>query len=694
MTTTPVNNQNSWQAREAALEAFILQLEQACEQDATNIANLEKELDGLNEQLNSAKPGDDTKALQAQIAALKGQIGTATNKLNQDQKSLANAKGSLNSFLQNTLNNAFLFGNTQEALDQTANKAAATDAAHSVQETNDNNAEEYREKAFQSIEDEMALEQSTAEDALQRLSNIQADQKDIAADKAKEQELKNRITEDSIGLAACVAGAFWSFGLSLAGAGYLSADLAKTVGKLNETKADKHAKEADLKTQMAALKADLSSLGAANTQDIDNLINGLFDAVGKLLAILGDKGKAGEGQMQQASCLIAEVMSFLQMLTTKVQQIRSDDQQWMTRANAAESEIATSKSQVTASSVADLQQYASFMSFVMKAVQIVTTVASLAISIASGGALAISMAVLMTVLTMSGAFDKMTTAIAQDIAGSDNPPLWAKVVADLIITVVTVIATVGVGAGLTLAAAGDQACTRVTSAVTSEVASEVETEVAGAAKQAEEVAVSSVKSSMKAYFSSISVKTLVGLTAVDFGATNGIVDLIDFFYAAGIGKANASAKDLANDNAFQILQIVAGVVQAIAEFAAAKGVAGGTTEKLPGFSNFMNKFENLPQLMNIAQWVQNSGMLASAAVGSGLAANSGFKGKLIEMLGDAEANLTTTKALGKNAKIFEQKEVELFVNKEQELTDAIQLMVKKSGQAEMEAARMLEQTAV
>lgn len=668
------------------------------------LAGLESYLSSLEQQLANLPPDANKYNLERAINRYEqaiqdtnGQINAATNKILDDQKELAHDISDISGGFENV---SALTGNAiagADLIDKMCKKAMDI-----------HNDPDY---INQEIQKEAAafskLMQDTEADALRRLDNITNDQKAIDADEAEEKELQDEINEDAIKAAACYAASWFTFGASLAGAGYFTYKAVEAAKEKAAVEKDEDAKKADLTVQMAALKDDLNVLAAGDNQDLSKEIDDLFKKINQIISLIGNS--SGEGDLQKVSSLLAEVMTIIQMITAKVQQIKSKNDQWMDRANTDAQEIATNKSAVSYKSLEALQEYATFMKTVMNVVKVVAMVASVVTAIVSGGTLAIFMAALMVALTASGLLDKATEALAEKLSSSGA--VWAKVLADVIVTVISVVLTASVSAlASRLGSAGAQAAEEATKEAVEEAVQQVETEIASVAKSAvndveeegEEVAneaieevASNVKPSTKVDTGPSALRQGIGQSISWFATNNGIVDLTMLIAAASKGKADKSIEELQQDELFQILALVAALVQAISQFAGAKMAMGNNSEG-SGLSKAINKLldGNIDKLARIIQGIQVVNGLVGAAASGCLASNSMIRGKLLQDLGVADSNTSVYKSLGKMSKLFEQKQIELFASKLSQQLEETYLMLRKAGEAESEAARILEATAV
>src|SRR5205085_6869912 len=148
----------------------------------------------------------------------------------------------------------------------------------------------------------------------------------------------------------------------------------------------KHTRQ-DLEKQITALQNDLATLSQLNTAALQEMLEQLFSGINTIMSKIVTN--PSEGNLQQASEVLAQVMTILQMIMSKVQQMRAENQQWTSRANIASTEIAANKAQIDTLYMADTLKYEKFMSDVSKyATKILTAVSIL--GMLTGGALSIA----------------------------------------------------------------------------------------------------------------------------------------------------------------------------------------------------------------------------------------------------------------------------------------------------------------
>jgi hypothetical protein len=689
----------------AAIAAQIQQLLAELQQDAANLASLQAQLAALKAQSNPPATKAEIDAMQQQVNDAQSKLtsDTATDdaQINKDTAELQamNLNEPDDSFLQKM--NKFTLKSGEEHFTKLVNLSGQTESA-------EEQIAQQRADTFQAINNYATLTIDYGNDALQRLANITQDQEDIDSDEAQEKTLKDEIIEDSI-----KAGALWIFGGE-----YYAYKAAQAADELSDVEADESAKKADMAVQQAALADDLAHLFAASEGSISTEIKDLFTDIQKIISIVQSGGNS-ESSMQQVSVLLAEVMSIVQMITTQIQQLRSQDDQWMSRANADQQEVAANKSKVDAEQIAALQDFSSFMKTVMEVAKYGMEAASVAGAVFSGGATMIAMAAIMVICTEAGLFDMATNALAN--AMSKNPPIWLKVLADVMVTVASIVITHTASAALsqvgsavakaatTVGAAIARAIAQGTNQAVDTAAAEVEVEMTSLVSQLEanaatagkdltqvgaNAASNASKTTIQKFVAALKVvlnKQNAGLGLAYFGATGGVVDLSEMFAAMHTNQLNKTKEELEQQEMFQIIQLVMSVVQAVVEMAGtgAAASASGGTNKIAAMLE-----ANLPRLMQIITALMAVSSMASAGAAGSLTANSYFKAKLVEDVGTADSNTSVYKSLGQMQKLYDQKEIELFSSKLQQMISEVSIMINKFGQAEDEVAKLLQQSAV
>jgi|GEM_PF-5322326 len=609
-------------------------------------------------------------------------------------------------------------------------------------------AEQTRQQAFNSITSEMNLELATAADAILRIQNIIKDQNDIVSDQQEEKVLTSEIIKYSVELAAAYAATIFSCGACAPLLAYLAALLAEAIVALLETKANEAAAKADIVVQTKDLQNDMNELSTLSLAGLQDLIHSLITTLSSLLALLGNGKEVSEGQMQKAAAIMAEVMTIVEMITTKIQQKRSAQQEWMSRANAASSEMAVQKSEAVLNSMDELSSNAAFIKMTMKVVQIGAITGSVAIALASGGTLSLTIAVVMTALIASGLLQRAVNALADKM--SKNHAIWAKVVADVIATAVLVILTRGaalaadsdalVGAAAAVrGGAARQAIVAADDVLSEEMDTEMTELGAQSARQSltasetqDDIEMSELSSNsgsaaatapaapamaapaiapvnfqaagnvvnaalpaaQSSFMQALRANaSKIALGLLYFGANNGFVDLGELIYAVSTNRANASEAQLANNTTFMILKIVEGVLQSIVEMAAVHYAISGNTQA-SAIQKLLNRLLKMSKLMPAAIGLQSAATGASSLANISLSANAFLKGQLVKAQGDATAMLNIMKELTKAVQAYERKENELFTEKLEEQNQELNSMIQRNGQAETIASRVLLEAAV
>jgi polyhydroxyalkanoate synthesis regulator phasin len=660
------------------LQQELAALMSALQEDNENLTALQQQLQQL-EQEGGANP---PKGIAKQIANVKAEIAAAQAKLSGDQTQLQTDENELSVFCA------------------TAPRVAVGEEIEKTSEENAAKVNEERQLAYQNLADEETLIQLTGADALKRLNNITGLREQIDDLNEDIKVLNAAITI----LAIKVAG---TWGLD----GDADARLAQDVVTRNADEAARSDDEARLGVEQQKLAADLNTLFSLSTDAIAQQITKLLTDVQKILHIILS-GNHNEADLHEVSDLLAEVMSILQMIVTKFQQRRSEDNQWMTRANTDNQEVANNKSQAVAKAEAQLAQFASSLQRLLTAARYATEALSVLTAVTTGGASMIAMAVLMVALTETGVFGRASDALADKIG---HGAIWAKVVADIVITVACIVVTHNAGMiGSKLAQSAASATRQLASA--SEEALEIEmAEINGAARApgalpaaadqgAEQAAAQGAKA--KSFLmrlaealqksanmdTRLTARQAVGMGTAYFAANNGVVDLAEMLAAIHTHEINKTKEQLEQQRMFQILALVAAAVQVLTQFAAIKYGLSDTQ----GGSNVIGQMmgDNLPAFMQTCYIIQALASWLQACSSGALVANSVYKGYLQEDQGAADSVTSIYKTLGQMNKLYEQKQIELFASKMQQMIEEVSTMIKRFGQAEQEAARVLEQTAV
>ncbi len=596
-----------------------------------------------------------------------------------------------------------------------------------------NQQDQERQLVYQSVENAMNVEQNLVEDAILRINNITNDQEEI-------NKLKEQIIVDTAKLESDIEEAAEYIGFNFDA----DRDVALDAAQLDSDYEAKSGYESDMSTQQGLLNSDMSKIEAINIQGLDTEIKSFFDQINKAIAPLLAKGlKASEGDIKTAASIMAEVSSFMEMITSKIQQMRTSDQQWIQRITAANSEVAMSQSEVVSEYQAQLEKYSAELKQFSKVITDIGWVLAGVVTLASGGALGVLAFGAMIALTQSGAMDKLTGKVADGVGyavgagcavagkGNGDPvgATWEKVIADIIVAA-TIMLIFHSAAGLT--AATDEATTELTTAAASAaeeiemttIANEQAAESAGAVANnsaaAEEEAVaqeangvaspsettnSDWATKFKSFMRQLATRPAqiwgeaadatnnstwkgnLAMFSALFGTNNGYVDLSEFLFALSQHKANATEKELEKDYAetMMIVKLVTSVIQTFADMLAMSYAMPASGEvSTPSNALLVQGLLALQSLM----------MFENALAQGGMAGVSYAKGQLTEQLGQANSDLTTTKALGQSVQVFEKQQIALFASKLQQQITELQMMLKKAGEPEMTAGRVLEQTAV
>jgi hypothetical protein len=212
------------------------------------------------------------------------------------------------------------------------------------------------------------------------------------------------------------------------------------------------------------------------------------------------------------------------------------------------------------------------------------------------------------------------------------------------------------------------------------------------------VAVPSQSSKLIEFFNAIkanglSTKTILSMSAISFAANDGFTNLANLIYAAATHRMDASMTQLEEEDVVKWINIVGSLFQAIIAMAAMNyGFKGSSGKAL--LEQFLGKIENLSQVATVARGAQCATMGANVVSSGLLSWNSFEKGDLTKRLGGVTAQLIITKMLAEAAKKYEKHELELFSTNLEQQVRAIHTMVRKNGEAEREAAKVLQEAAV
>jgi hypothetical protein len=185
-----------------------------------------------------------------------------------------------------------------------------------------------------------------------------------------------------------------------------------------------------------------------------------------------------------------------------------------------------------------------------------------------------------------------------------------------------------------------------------------------------------------------------------FSMGNGFVNLGEFVYAACRGKANESEEELAKDDkAFESLEIVFAVLQALmVAFAAYRGLSslGESAEGEKSIAELLGKElgGRRSQILMIAQCLQGAANGASMVANTGSAINFGEQAGLQVELGDTQAKITVTQMVEEMNKMLSGKELENFAAEILEEVRALLAVLRAMSEGELEAGKVLVETAV
>ena len=198
----------------------------------------------------------------------------------------------------------------------------------------------------------------------------------------------------------------------------------------------------------------------------------------------------------------------------------------------------------------------------------------------------------------------------------------------------------------------------------------------------------------------LSLSNTLGMGTVYFTTQNGVRNLAEFIYAAGIGQTNASQAELEKEQkaAFLVIQAIGEILQIIMTIAAMnyalKSAEGETLVKKLLGKLLNGKILNLPNLLLASRGAQGVGGLVSTGVEAKLAYNSAIKAELTKEQADTSAQLTRSQTLTRAANLYEQKELALFASQLEQQVEELKNIIKHTAEGEREAARILQETAV
>ncbi len=504
----------------------------------------------------------------------------------------------------------------------------------------------------------------------------------------------------------------------------------------------------------------MTTLAGMSTNKLQELITGLSDEIKKIIKLITGPNGNSEGNMQKAAVALVVVLNILQVLTTKVHEYNQQDQQFMSMASSVNFQVAAHKSQDDMLKMQDAVAFGATMGTLLNVAEGVLTAAAVVGAVASGGAGAIAVALVMAVFTTISMATQGKTDLTQEALDGladaiGHGSTAAKVLADAIAAVALVALTLagdaagaaatgikealselattavdlikafvaGVVDAMKAASSAAISATREVTAVelstlgtvADEVILSVEqdvgqlaadgtqavvkgaSEAAAAAASVPAAAGKAVASDAQAASKGIwsAIRKPVLLTAMNFMMFNGFADSFE-----AIAEKIKSKKDLNDDQVFQILKIIAGIVQAVMMIVFAhKAFSGAQGEEAEAsfLKNILSKLDvdlnpaAIAQFTNLLQVVGNTlsvlGSLGMVDVNH----------RKAEVDGDIGNNTATTIIYQnilnviKNAQQEDGQKAEAEI---QQLATSIQEMVQKMASAENEAARLLTENAV
>ena len=190
------------------------------------------------------------------------------------------------------------------------------------------------------------------------------------------------------------------------------------------------------------------------------------------------------------------------------------------------------------------------------------------------------------------------------------------------------------------------------------------------------------------------IKRTLGMTTAYWGADNGLVDSTQAIYASATDQQNVAQDKLKMADWMQILNIVMTVLQAIMEMATVSLGSSSTSDETSVMEQIFRNMRKIRTLTNVAIGTQMLTQVAGAIATTELMINSLFKSELTKQMGQNQSELSYIKATGEQRKMFEQKQIELFASQVEQQIAALYTQVKENGEAEREAAMVLQQSAV
>ncbi len=238
--------------------------------------------------------------------------------------------------------------------------------------------------------------------------------------------------------------------------------------------------EKELATVMKELDALFNSSFSGPLHMLDLKVNHLF----KELTSHG--GNISQKLLEDVMSVMSEVMAIVQMILAQTDNDKGHQESLIGRITSLQY-----KEQVDETN-ADIQDYieqikkAGIMKIVSTVIKVVLCVAAIALAVATGGVCSVLVAVIIAAVVMSGASDKLTEVIAKKLKEDGASNTASKILADVIVTAIMTVATLGVG---TLSALGEGA---LTSALSNTMSSTMEEVTENAINESVEQAMSTI----------------------------------------------------------------------------------------------------------------------------------------------------------------------------------------------------------
>ncbi|MBS3903910.1 MAG: hypothetical protein KGZ39_01120 [Simkania sp.] len=742
------------QAALQALEGDLSQLNNQLAQDQGALKNLQAQLANLQKNGGSQA---DIDAVQAQITTVEGNIAQDNQNITTTNSDISNAQEVV-SHDENALaqvstaikNNGTQAGAQVFSYEQQNGQSQQAQNGQNGQSSNPTaqQLEQNEQGAIDSYANQVAM---LTADINAKLADIQTNENQLAKDNAAETYLEHEIVELSCEIAGCYAASFFTFGASLAGIPYLAYKLACAVSELVTVKANAKECQQNIANDTAAIKSDFEQLKAADIGQLKGMIDSIDQLLKSILPLLGNSSESG---MQAAAAALVEVLQYLQAVLAQVHEDRSADQQWMSQSSTVNYEVSTNQATIDSNSYQSNLNYASFMKDVMIAAQVVLTVASVAVAVVTGGAGSILLAVTMAAFTAislatNGKVDVMGS-LTDDLAkaiDNGNDSGWSKVVADILIAVVVAVLCVAAdGAGSSMMAklagnaledgaevganvgasaaktalnqvveiemqdmseiaaqqigddvetvAGQQGSTVAKTLVgEAEDAMEEATSTAtGQATKATEEATDTAEATAKSAVGQ-TIKKLALLTTMNFMTNNGLVDSTQ-----AIALQFKSETELDNNETYQIIKMIIGVVQAIlmaisARFALGNAEAGESSFLEQVMSKLGVEF-NSGTVQSVSRFLTGVGSSLEAVGAGGTAWIDSAQATIMQNLGEQQFVQVIMQTVLKNIQSFEKTASQQFAVLIQQEAQSLNATIQKMGAAEMEAAKLLTEVAV